>query len=164
MILFSSRKYSVSLSIALLEDLDTEPTPGELSEALDSLTSGKAPAEDRIPAEILKWCKGTLLTELHEILCRCWGEGDVPQNLKDANIVTLYKTNGNMSDCNDYRGISLLGIVGKIFARVAMKRLQALADSTQNLIADSDPMVSTPDMVFFGQLQEKCRNKDSHLS
>ena len=31
----------------------------------------------------------------------------------DNNIVTLFKNKGNMSDCNKYRGISLLSIVGK---------------------------------------------------
>ena len=52
-----------------LEELDREPTIDELSEALDSLASGKAPGKDCIPAEVLKCCKETLITELHEILC-----------------------------------------------------------------------------------------------
>ena len=54
-----------------LDELDREPTTDELSEALDSLTSGKAPGKDCIPAEVLKSCKETLITELHEILCLC---------------------------------------------------------------------------------------------
>ncbi|KAI8493291.1 hypothetical protein Bbelb_292950 [Branchiostoma belcheri] len=32
------------------------------------------------------------------------------------------------TDCNNYRGISLLNIFGKVFARVALARLQVLAD------------------------------------
>ena len=61
-----------------LEELDREPTIDELSEALDSLASGKAPGKDGIPAEVLKCCKETLITEMHEILCLCWSEGEVP--------------------------------------------------------------------------------------
>ena len=80
-----------------LEDLGREPTIDELSEALDSLASGKAPGKDGIPAEVLKCCKETLITELHEILCLCWNEGEVPQDMRDANVVTLYKNKG---DCN----------------------------------------------------------------
>ena len=72
-----------------LEELDREPTIDELSEALDSLASGKAPGKDGIPAEVLKCCKETLITELHEILCLCWSEGEVPQDMRDANVVTL---------------------------------------------------------------------------
>ena len=111
-----------------LEESDREPTIDELREALDSLASGKAPGKDGIPAEALKCCKETLITKLHEILCLCWSEVEVSQDMRDANVVTMYKNKGDRSDCNTYRGISLLGIVGKVFARVVLKRLQVLAD------------------------------------
>ena len=68
------------------------------------------------------------LHELHVILCLCWREGKVPQDMREANTVTLYKNKGDRSDSNNYRGISLLSIVGKLFARVVLKRLQALAE------------------------------------
>ena len=55
-------------------------------------------------------------------------EGSVPQDMRDATIVTIYKNKGDRSDCNNYRGISLLSIVGKLFARIALHRLQKLAD------------------------------------
>ena len=58
-------------SLPELEELGREPTIDELSEALDSLASGKAPGKDSIPAEVLNCCKETLITELHEILCFC---------------------------------------------------------------------------------------------
>ncbi|XP_069165381.1 uncharacterized protein [Procambarus clarkii] len=108
-------------------ELDSEPTLKELSEALDSPASGKAPEKDSIPAETLKCCRGNLLMKLHEILCLCW-EGEVPQEMRDSNFVTLYKNKGERGDCNHYRGISFLSIIGKLFARVTLKRLQVLAE------------------------------------
>ena len=48
--------------------------------------------------------------------------------MRDAKIVTLFKNKGDRSDCNNYRGISLLSVVGKVFARVVLARLQILAD------------------------------------
>ena len=75
--------------LPVLKELDEELTLDKLSEALDSLTTGKAPRKDGIPAEVLKYCKGSLITEVQEILCLCWRE--VPQDMRDANIVTLYK-------------------------------------------------------------------------
>ena len=48
--------------------------------------------------------------------------------MKDTNVVTLYKNKGDRGDCNNYHGISLLSIVGKLLARVVLKRLQVLAD------------------------------------
>ena len=61
-------------------------------------------------------------------LLQCWEEGSVPRDMRDANIITLYKNKGDRSDCNNYRGISLLSIVGKTFAPVVLNRLQLFAE------------------------------------
>ena len=111
-----------------MDELDSEPSVEDLSKAIDSLASGKAPGNDGIPPELIKHCKTTLLLPLHEVLCQCWQEGAVPQDMRDSKIITLYKIKGERSDCNNYRGISLLSIVGKVFARVIVIRLQKLAE------------------------------------
>ena len=51
---------------------------------------------------------------------KCWSDGGVPQDTRDARIVTLCKNKGDKSNCNSYRGISLLSIVGKLYARVLL--------------------------------------------
>ena len=50
----------------------------------------------------------------------------VPHDMRDSNIITLYINKEVRSDCNSYRGISLPSIVGKVFARVSLNRLQPL--------------------------------------
>ena len=149
-----------------LEDLDREPAINELSEALNSLASGKAPGNDGIPAEVLNCCKETLIPELHEILCLCWSEGEVPQDMRDANVVTLYKHKGDRGDCNNYRGISLFGVVGKVFACVVLKRLQVLAEQVYpESQCGFRANRSTVGMIFsLRQLQEKCREQRQPLS
>ncbi|XP_066482784.1 DBIRD complex subunit ZNF326 isoform X2 [Tiliqua scincoides] len=151
--------------LPVLEELDSEPTLEELNVALDSLASGKAPEKDSIPAEVLKCCKEIIATELHEILCLCWREGGVPQDMKDANIVTLYKNKGDAGDCSDCPDISLLSVVGKLFARVALKRLQVLAESVYpESQCEFQGNTSTTDTVFsLTQLQEKCREQQQSL-
>ena len=109
-------------------ELDSEPSVEELSKAIYSLASGKAPGNDGIPPELIKHCKTTLLLPLHEVLCQCWQEGSVPQDMRDSKIITLYKNKGERNDCNNYRGISLLSIVAKVVARVILIRLQKLAE------------------------------------
>ena len=111
-----------------MEDLDAEPTLEELSKAIDSLACGKGPGTDGIPPDLIKHCKSTLLQPLHDTLCLCWQEGGVPQDMKDDKIVTLFKNKGEGSDCNNYRGISLLRIVGRVYARVLLARLHRLAE------------------------------------
>ena len=43
----------------------------------------------------------------------------------DAEIGTLYKNKGDNGDCNTYKEISLLSVVGKIFTRVLLKSYPA---------------------------------------
>ena len=100
-----------------MEELDIEPTLEKLGKAIDSLASGKAPGSDGIPPDLIKHCKTALLHSLHVLLCQCWQEGAVPQDMRDAKIITLFKNKGERSDCKKYRGISLLSVIGKVFAR-----------------------------------------------
>jgi len=55
----------------------------------------------------------------------------MPNDFQEALIVSLYKNKGSKSDCGNYRGISLLSIAGKIFARVMLNRLTTVSE--QNL-------------------------------
>ena len=111
-----------------MDELDLVPSVEELSKAIDSLASGKATGNAGIPPELIKHCNTTLLLPLHEVLCQCWQEGAVPQDMRDSKIITLYQNKGERNDCNNYRGISLLGIVSKVFARFILIRLQKLAE------------------------------------
>ena len=145
-----------------MDELDTPPTIKELNKAIDSLSSDKAPGNDGIPPEIIKAGKdSSLIHRLHELLIDCWEEGTVPQDMRDAKIVTLYKNKGDRSDCNNFRGISLLSITGKVFARVVLNRLQKLAEKVYpESQCGFRASRSTIDMVFsVRQLQEKCREQ-----
>ena len=104
--------------LPLMPELDEAPSIDELSKAIDRLPSGKAPGKDGILAEVIKSSKSTLLVPLHKLLTLCWKEGSVPQDMKDSNIITLYKNKGNRSSCNNYCGISLLSVIGKMFAHI----------------------------------------------
>ena len=64
-------------SLPVMEGLDNEPTVEELSKAVDSLGSRKAPGNDAIPREVIKHVKRALLLRLHELLCPCRKEGAV---------------------------------------------------------------------------------------
>ena len=83
--------------------------------------------QNAIP-DLIKHCKTKLLLPLHDVICQCWQEGAVPQDMRDSNIITIYKNKGERNDCNNYRGISLCSIVGKVFARAILRRLQKLAE------------------------------------
>ena len=85
--------------------------------------------------------------------------------MTDANIIILFKNKGERSDCNNYSGISLLSVIGKVFVKVILIRLQKLAkcvypESQCGFRAGR----STTDMVYsLRQLQEKCREQQMPL-
>ena len=80
----------------IMVGLDSEPTASEIEKAINGLANGKAPGNDAIPPAVIK----------HELLSLCWREGQVPQDMRDAKIVTLFKNKGDHSECNNYSGIS----------------------------------------------------------
>ena len=95
-----------------------------------------------------------------------WEHGVVPQQLKDANVVHIYKKKGNRQSCDNHRGISLLSIAEKTLARVLLHRL--LEHLQLGLFPESQrgfrAMRSTEDMIFAArQLQQKCQVQDSDL-
>ena len=93
---------SIQLMLIMVE-LDSEPTASEIEKAINGLANGKAPWHDAIPPEVITQGMPVLLPHLHELLFLCWREGDVPQDMHDAKIVTLFKNKGDCSDCNNYR-------------------------------------------------------------
>ena len=85
--------------------------------------------------------------------------------MRDTNIVTLYKNKGDRGNCNNYRGIYLLNIVGKHFTKVVLMKLRVLAE---RIYPESQCRFRTKratiDMIFLlRQLQEKCREQESHF-
>ena len=53
--------------------------------------------------------------------------------LSSAVIVPLYKGKGDRSECSNYRGISLLSMVGKIYAGILVDSVRKV---TEGLIDD----------------------------
>ena len=68
-------------NLSSMDELDCEPNLEDINQALDQLSSCKVAGNDGIPVEVIKCAKGILLKELHEILCQCWREGEVPQDM-----------------------------------------------------------------------------------
>ena len=103
------------------------PTPDELTRAMKRMKPGKAPGPDNVPFELLNSAGPAVKSRLMELLTQIWNSDSVPPDFKNANIITIFKK-GNRMSCGNYRGISLLCIAGKIFARILLDRLLQLAE------------------------------------
>ena len=152
------RQYPVKHELADL------PTPHEVNLATMSLKNGKATGPDGIPAELLKHGGPDLAQRLHNFIQSIWTEEQAPADLKDALIVAIHKK-GDKADCGNYRGISLLSVVGKLFAKIISNRLTHIAE---DVLPDTQcgfrPASGTIDMIFaLRQVQEKCREQRTPL-
>nr|VZI26919.1 unnamed protein product [Spirometra erinaceieuropaei] len=147
-------------------DLELPPSLQETIRAVQQLSSGKAPGSDAIPAEVYKHGGPQLMDHLTALFQEMWRQGENPQDFKDATIVHLYKRKGNRQVCDNHRGIFLLNIAGKIFARILLNRLNNHLE--QGLLPESQCGFrrhrGTTDMIFAArQLQEKCQEMRTHL-
>ena len=148
------------------KSLDDLPSVPEVKKAIKALSCGKAPGSDAIPAEIFKEGGPALIKNLTELFISIWHAEGVPQDFKDASIVYIYKRKGDRTSCDNYRGVFLLSIAGKILTRLILNRL--LTHLEQDLLPESQCGFregrGTADMIFASrQLQEKFQEQNKEL-
>ena len=115
-------------NIQNLNIITEDITRDDLEAALKTVKNNKASGCDEITGEMLKaldeTSKGYLLTIFNEI----WNNETPPQEWRDGIIVKLPKK-GDLGDCNNWRGITLLSSVGKLFCTILLKRMKKEVDS-----------------------------------
>ena len=72
-------------------------------------------------------CEDDFLELLLDLVQATWKEGEVLKDWSDALLVLIPKK-GDISKCDNWRGIALLDTVGKVVARIIQERLQTLAE------------------------------------
>src|SRR5678815_3694590 len=93
------------------EEEGGEITVEEYEEAIKRMNMGKAPGEEQ-RARIIS------------LMNKCWREGKVPERWGKAIIIPIYKGKGDAGSCNNYRGISLMDHLAKIYERILERRLR----------------------------------------
>ena len=145
-------------------ELDDPLTCEELMDAMSKLKKGKAGGKTGILPELLVHGGAELIDRLLQLIQHVWQEGTVVQDWRHAEIVPIPKK-GYLKLCDNWRGISLLDVVGKDFARILQERLQKVAEEVL-----PEPQCGFQkgrgciDMMFAAiQLLEKCREHDDVL-
>ena len=106
-----------------------ELSRGEVEKAINRLKGGKAAGIDGITAEMLKY-GGDVVAEWMFWLCDlAWKQREVPDEWRKAVIVPLHKGKGSKNECNNYRGISLLSVPGKVYGRILTERLMEATEA-----------------------------------
>uniref|UniRef100_A0A6G5A9S4 Putative endonuclease-reverse transcriptase n=1 Tax=Rhipicephalus microplus TaxID=6941 RepID=A0A6G5A9S4_RHIMP len=96
---------------------DTPPVMiEEVRKALESMQRGKAAGEDQVTSDLLKDGGQIVLEKLATLFTRCLLTGRVPESWKNANIILIHKK-GDDKDLMNYKPISLLSVVYKLYTR-----------------------------------------------
>ena len=95
----------------------------ETAKAIRKLKNNKAAGLDEIPAELLKQGGEPVTEALTELFNKIWHAEEIPEEWREGIIIPLSKK-GCLSDCNNWRGITLLSVPGKVFCSMLFNRLK----------------------------------------
>ena len=109
-------------------NVDIEPpSKPEIKAAIKTLKNGKAPGGDCLNAEMLKADPDMTTTALHPLFKAIWDEEKLPGDWCKGTIIKVPKK-GNLADCNNWRGITLLSIPSKVLCKIIINRLGPALD------------------------------------
>ena len=112
--------------------LDREISVAEVEEVLHKLKVNKAPGEDGIPPGVFKALDNTLIEMLAILFNNVMRSGEYPNCWSTGIICPLHKS-GPRDDPNNYRGITLLNVMGKLFTAILCDRITQWATARQLL-------------------------------
>ena len=109
------------------DELDAPISEAEVRCALARMSSTKAPGLDDIPGGYLKLCGGKIIPFLTDLFRKIYDTQYFPRSWSQSIIIPIYKA-GDKSDPMNYRGISLLSNISKLFMSILTNRLRMWAE------------------------------------
>ena len=88
----------------------------------------KTGGSDGIVGELLKYGGSGMVDLLEQLFSVIWQEEIVPRQWREGLIVNIFKK-GDREDPANYRGITLLSVVGKVFCKILNNRLVQCLDN-----------------------------------
>ena len=98
-------------------------TPKMVRKVVMNVDLSKASGPDCIPVVVLKICEPELSYILAELLNKCLKESCFPDCWKVSSVVPVFKNVGQRSTAKNYRPVSLLSVVIKVFEKLVNNRI-----------------------------------------
>lgn len=131
--------------------LNTRITSAEISKCIINLKNGKAPAEDKILNEYIKSSKELLLPIYEKLFNVIFDSGIMPNVWLEGTICPIYKNKGDPKLVNNYRPITILSCLGKLFTSVLNSRITKFFDYNETILENQAGFrkgYSTTDHIF----------------
>ena len=153
-------------SDARLVDEENEITMTEMLNAKKKVKLGKAPGADGIYPEMVV-NQGTEADKLLLNICKlAWKNKEIPKDWNKSTIIPIHKS-GPTTNCENFRGISLLSVPGKVYSRIIESRLRLVVEGKlSEQQSGFRPGRSVQDHIFtMRQIMEKTyrHNKEEHI-
>ena len=132
------------------EILDSPISPVEVRTAIHNLRASKAPGIDSIPGGCIKEAGESIIPFLTKLFNAIYDLHDFPEIWSHSVIVPIHKK-GDTSNTDNYRGISLLCALGKVFTAILAKRLRVWMERENKLCMEQAGFranCSTVDHIF----------------
>ena len=136
----------------------------EANNALERLKNCKAVGEDKVTAELLKVTSDENLEKLVDFYNNIWMLEEIPKDWKNGTIVKIPKK-GDLADCNNWRGITLLSVPGKVCCSIILGRIRkAIDEKLREEQAGFRPGRSCTDQIFaLRNVLEQCNEWQSPI-
>jgi len=103
------------------------PTYHEVTQVIEKLKTHKAAGSDNISAELIKAGGTALKQRIHKLIGRIWEEETLPCEWTQGIICPIYKKGDRML-CSNYRPITLLNVIYKIFTILIQNKLSKIVE------------------------------------
>ena len=159
------------------EILNNDFTVIEVNKLTNKLKNNKSSGIDNIINEFLKYSPESykkLLVKLFNVILKT---GIIPNEWSISFISPIYKNKGEKNDPNNYRGISIISCLGKLFSALINERLTKFVDINEIIGEEQAGFrsgYSTQDHVFtlhaiietylnINKISKKSKNKNKKL-
>ena len=120
------------ISREIEDDILNSPiTDEEIIISIKTLKNGKACGIDNITNEMIKCFSVKNVFVVINLFNMAFQTGAVPQDWLIGIIKPILKNKGNRNDPDNYRGITLLSCIGKLFTSIINNRLTIFLDSNE---------------------------------
>lgn len=126
--MISARKGVINQGSEELPDISLE----EIKFALKKTKNNKTPGEDAVVADAIKIGGPYLLKKIRALFNLCLSNSTIPEKWHNATAILLHKK-GDITELENYRPISLLNHLYKLFTKIITNRLENKLDFYQPL-------------------------------
>ena len=105
-----------------INELDRPISKEEVRQSVRNLKLGKAPGLDNVCDEYLKNTEASITPFFTLLFNKIYDSSCFPSDWCKSIIIPLFKR-GHETDSDNYRGISLLSVVSKVFTAILHKQL-----------------------------------------